>query len=415
MENCIICREKTNDFSDEHVIPDSLGGYYHIYTVCKQCNSDLGSNVDSDLVNHKFSDFQRFLLGIKGKSGKIPNPFSGTHSFTNNSDQKVQVRLDEDKKTVPYIIPSVNQNKSNGLVDSVNIVVDATDEHKLDDIIKKTAKRIGVPYERISVGEKTVQSTPCPEINISLSIDLHDFKLGLLKIAYEFAIDSIPKYYDDPMAIDISKILHSANHERSTDFVKIGNGFQHEVMQPFESLLDFESEKHYLILTKLNENLVCFVKLHKLFTVGVVLSEYGYLDENFIVGINDIVGKSFNKIDAFELIEKTHSKPELRFQYWFKDQGEVDKFLNLQKDPNFGFYMEMDEVPFFKKDGHYAGKTVHQKISELVESASTESLECGGISTSIELDEELYIKITPSNELLCVVSVQEERKQLCKL
>lgn len=415
MENCIICREKTNDFSDEHVIPDSLGGYYHIYTVCKQCNSDLGSNVDSALVSHKFSDFQRYLMGIKGKSGKIPNPFSGTHSFTNNSDKKVQVRLGEDRKTVPYVIPSVNQNRNNGVVDSVDIVVDATDEHKLDEIIMKTAKRIGVPYERISVGEKRVQSTPCPEVHIPLSIDLHDFKLGLLKIAYEFAVDSIVKYYDDPMAIDISKVLHSANHERSTDFVKIGNGFQHEVMEPFESLLNFESEKHYLILVELNESLVCFVKLHKLFTVGVVLSENGYLDENFIVGINDIVGKSFSKIDGFELIEQTHSKPELRFQYSFKDQEAVDRFLNLQKDPTFGFYMEMDEIPFFNKDGSYSGKTVHQKISELVEGASAGSLECGGISAGIQLDEELYIKITPSNELLCVTSVQEERKQLCKL
>ncbi|ALO44909.1 HNH endonuclease [Pseudohongiella spirulinae] len=415
MKNCIICREKTDDFSDEHVIPDSLGGYYHIYTVCKQCNSDLGSKVDSDLVNHKFSDFQRFLMGIKGKSGKIPNPFSGTHSFTDNPDQKVQVRLDEGRKTVPYIIPSVNQNNNNGVIDSVNIVVDATDEHKLDDIIKKTAKRIGVPYERISIGEKIVQSAPCPEVHIPLSIDLHDFKLGLLKIAYEFAIDTIPKYYDDQMAIDISKVLHSANHERSTDFVKIGNGFQHEVMQPFESLLDFESTKHYLILIQSDENLTCFVKLHKLFTVGVVLSENNYLDENFIVGINDIAGKSFFKINAFELIERTHDKPELRFQYWFKDQNSVDRYLNLQSDPNFAFYMEMNEIPFFNKDGSYAGKTVHQKISELVESARAGSLECGGISAGIELDEELYIKITPSNELLCVISVQEERRQVCKL
>lgn len=415
MENCIICRKITNDFSDEHVIPDSLGGYYHIYSVCKQCNSDLGSNVDSDLVNHKFSDFLRYLMGIKGKSGKIPNPFSGTHSFTNDSNQKVQVRLDEDRKTVPYIIPSVNQNKNNGVIESVNIVVDATDENKLDGIIKKTAKRIGVPYERISIGEKLVQSTPCPEVHIPLSIDLHDFKLGLLKIAYEFTVDSIPEYYDDPMAIDISKVLHSANHERSTDFVKIGNGFQHLLMQPFEDLLDFESEKHYLILIESDEKLLCFVKLHQLFTVGVVLSENSYLGENFKVGINDLVGKSFIKLDAFELIEKTHSKPEMRFQYWFKDQESVDRFLNLQSEPSFGLYMEMDEIPFFNKDGTYSGKTVHQKISELVESARSGILECGGMSTEVKIDEELYIKITPSNELLRVTSVQEERGKVCKL
>ena len=415
MENCIICRKQKTEFSDEHVIPDSLGGYYHIYNVCKQCNSDMGSNVDSELVNHKFSNFQRYLMGIKGKYGKIPNPFSGTHSFTENSDQKVQVRLDDDRKIVPYIIPRVHQNKNNGVVDSVNIVVDATDENKIDGIIKKTAKRIDVPYEIISVGEKIVQSNPCPEIHIPLSIDLHYFKLGMLKIAYEFAIDSIPAYYDDSMAIDISKVIHAANHERSTDFVKIGNGFRHEIPQPYEGLLNLESEKHYLILVQAGEHLICFVKLHKLFSIGIILSDNCYLDDNLIVGINDIKNKSFYKLDGFELIEKTHSKPKLRFQYWFKDQESADKFLSFENNSDFDFYKEGDEIPFFNKDGSYSGKTVHQKIAELVDSADSRSLECGGISSGIKLDEELYIKITPTEELLRVIYVQEERKQLCKL
>lgn len=66
MENrCIICREETDSFSDEHVIPDTLGGYYHIYTVCKDCNSDLGSDVDSKLVNHRFADFQSGLTPVQ--------------------------------------------------------------------------------------------------------------------------------------------------------------------------------------------------------------------------------------------------------------------------------------------------------------------------------------------------------------
>ena len=109
MKECIICRTKkeTDKFNDEHVIPDSLGGYYHIDTVCIDCNSNLGTRVDSKLVNHKFADFQRYILGIKGKSGGIPNPFSGTHSFSDKPEQKVQVRLDSDNKVIPYIIPVV--------------------------------------------------------------------------------------------------------------------------------------------------------------------------------------------------------------------------------------------------------------------------------------------------------------------
>ena len=78
---CIICRKEIGQdiLSDEHVIPDSIGGYYHIYNVCKECNSYLGSEIDSKLVNHYLALFMRYSEGIKGKTGKIPNPFDGTH------------------------------------------------------------------------------------------------------------------------------------------------------------------------------------------------------------------------------------------------------------------------------------------------------------------------------------------------
>jgi len=83
LKTCIICRTEKDEkeFSDEHVIPDALGGYYHIYTVCKNCNSILGRKVDSKLTNHIFSKYQRSALNLKGKSGKIPNPFEGTHIY----------------------------------------------------------------------------------------------------------------------------------------------------------------------------------------------------------------------------------------------------------------------------------------------------------------------------------------------
>ena len=95
-------------------------------------------------------------------------------------DQKVQVRIDSDNKTAPYIIPSVNHMEKDGVVESVSIVIDPSDEDKIETIIKKTAKRIGVPKKRITIAEKPVHSKEHQEIHIQLSIDLHDFKLGLL-------------------------------------------------------------------------------------------------------------------------------------------------------------------------------------------------------------------------------------------
>jgi len=418
MKECIICRARKEPdlFNDEHVIPDSLGGYYHIYTVCIDCNSNLGTQVDSNLVNHKFSDFLRYILGIKGKSGHIPNPFAGTHSFSDKPEQKVQVRLDSDNKIIPYIIPKIKHNKNNGVLESVNIVIDASDESQLNNIINKIAKRIGVPSERIVINEKQVQTERCPEIHVPLSIDLHDFKLGLLKIAYEYAVDSIPDYYDDTTAIEISKVLFNADHSKSTDFVKIGDGFQHEIMGQFEHLLAFDEKKHYLILVNTQSlGLICFVKLHRLFTVGIVLSGKQYLKDNILIGINDIDKKIFRKLDFFELINETHSIPELRFQYYFANQSQVNEFMEIEKQSDFRIYEEDGEIPFFYANGEHAGKTVHQKQTELMNVAQFDNSTAGLTITRIEMNEVLYLKASPSNKLLMVLAIQEERRQICKL
>ena len=77
MKTCIICRKEKleNEFNEEHIIQDSIGGRIKINDVCKECNSKLGNKVDIHLTNNFMSELNRFELGIKGKSGKLPNPF----------------------------------------------------------------------------------------------------------------------------------------------------------------------------------------------------------------------------------------------------------------------------------------------------------------------------------------------------
>lgn len=49
---CIFCNASEN-FSEEHIIPESLGGSIVIRNVCRACNSVLGSEVDVELVKHR--------------------------------------------------------------------------------------------------------------------------------------------------------------------------------------------------------------------------------------------------------------------------------------------------------------------------------------------------------------------------
>lgn len=415
IKECIICRKGVVDFSDEHVIPQSLGGYYHIYTVCKKCNSDLGSYVDSKLVNHKLSELYRFVKDVKGKDGKIPNPFSGTHRFTNDSKKKVRLQIDSKKNIQPYVVPDVIVEKSKDGVESVTVTLDAKDEIKLDKIVRKVTRRKKISYEGIAQGKKKKQFLLSPEVHVSVLVDLHDFKLGLLKIAYEFAVDSIPNYYNDPMAEQISKVLEKADHNRSAEFVKIGDGFQNEILEPFEELLDFSSEKHYLILFSTNERLICFIKLYMTFAVGVVLSNDKIIDRNLVVGVNDLKQKSFKKYFNLDLIDEIYSPSELRFQYKFENEKMANYFRNLEQSPDFGFYMENGEIPLFKKGGDVIEKNLNHLIFESKSEYFLEESNGFHASPVIEFDEELYIKILPTNELFCIVAVKEEREQLRKL
>ncbi len=310
MEECIICRLEKLSFSDEHVIPESLGGFYHIYSVCTKCNSKLGATVDSKLVNHTLSDFLRFHFRIKGKgkNGKIPNPFAGIYSIRNNPEKKFEIKLDSNFEIVPYLIPLIKQNKNEKSI-SFSISIDACDEKKLDTIIRKIANRNKIPYESILFQEKIYKDHAPPPFIFQPSIDLHYFKLGLLKIAYEFAVDSIPSYYNDAMAMDISITLFNANYDRSTEFI-IGNGFEQN-LKPLEYFLDFESKKHYLILASLEGGLVCVIKLYMAFSITVVLSEmknhYLINEKLFLIGINDIENKSFRKLSMSELMIETRN------------------------------------------------------------------------------------------------------------
>ena len=75
---CIFCKEEksADQFSDEHVFPETIGGSFHIYTVCKDCNSTLGREVDPKLSEHIFVIPIRYCLGLLGKKGRI-RPLKG--------------------------------------------------------------------------------------------------------------------------------------------------------------------------------------------------------------------------------------------------------------------------------------------------------------------------------------------------
>ena len=418
MKDCIICRKETNEFSDEHVIPDSIGGYYHIYSVCKGCNSSLGQNVDSKLVNHKLIEFQRQMLNIKGKSGCVPNPFIGTHKLKDDEEQKIVVKFDENGILTPRLLPKIGDLENIGNKTTISFTLDKKDLHLKEQIVDKILKRNGIDKSRIICDETQREYIEKPWIQTQLQVDIKDFRIGLLKIAYEFTIDTFKDYFDDPLAIVISEILFHADLKRMEEQISfLGDGFNKEILKPLSHLIDFENNNHYLTLLYVKSiGLLCQVNLFNCFSIAIKMSNSNYMQtDNIFLGINDIENKKFEKLTIDELVQRTYSPIEYRFQYYFPNENELLKFMELQNNNYFDFYKTGDVIPFFDKKGNIVYDDIETKLSQTHLVKIPKGDVYNAILTEILLDEELYIKVLPTMDLLHVVSVQIEQYKVRKV
>ena len=416
MKICIICRTKKEEknFNDEHVIPDSIQGYYHIYKVCTVCNSKLGTNIDQTLTNHKFIEFQRFLFNIKGKKGNIPNPFKGMHMLKDEPEQKVVLDVDSEGKFTPRLLPNITELKTESLTDSFTISIDKKDEKNLDKIVDKILKRNGIDKNKITQ-TKTYSEIEHPYIQTTLKIDTQNFKAGMLKIAYEFAVDKIPEYFDDAQAFVISSILENAdfvNLDKKVTF--LGNGFDKEVLKPFEHLIEFENKNHYLILLSSRFGLLCFINLFNTFSICIKLSEKSvYIQDNLIVGKNDLEEKSFKVYGIIELLQNTYTPIRYIFQHHFPDKESENEFLEMKKQNDFGYYYENGKIAFYDNNGNIVYDNINDKLLSLEKKSKGDTK--NSIITEFTLDEELYIKLLPSKKLYAVVLVRFEQFRISKI
>ena len=396
MGYCIICRRNNVSLSDEHVIPDSIGGYYHIHTVCKECNSKLGDNVDVKLLNHTLIKLHRFSKRMRGKTGYIPNPFDV--KSTTDTGQAVRV---EDKNGVltPFLLPDI---KSNADGSHIQITLDRRAEEDIEKIIAKKLKKQGITSKTHQFVETRTYHEFKPTITSTLSFDLEEFKLGILKIAYEFAVDSLPDFINDKNAIIISEILLNQDISRLSTIQFIGDGFENIIQPVFGNLIDFSNkDRHYLFLIETEEKLVCFVNLFNIISIGLVLSEkQKFLKDDFIVGINDINAAVFNKFTSIEIFNKTRHSLEYQFQYSFSSLEEAHTFSMLIKNCCFKHFTLGNKTPLFFRNGSIAYEDFSLKLIEIQD--VNDLYDNGTFVVEYKMDEELYVKCL-QNDILALI------------
>lgn len=352
---CIICRKLKESLqrSDEHVIPDSLNGYYHIYNVCKTCNSNMGASVDGVLLNHKLTELYRFSEKISGKSGKIPNPFKEITSIKGKPDIQVRMEISNNGDLIHKTVPNVKMEKNeDGTCTSFHLSVDVKDKKLLEGMHQKIIKRNKLESANLINSDYIENIIENPELEGKWEIDTLKFKLGLLKIAYEFAVDSISEYFNDPLAIKISEILKDSNYERISE-LKIGSGFDTEIFKSIENVLDIEKKRHILILLPIDQSLICFIKISNLFHIGIQLSEKTFIPfERSIIGINDLETKTFIKKSFIELMNENSGLTYIRLGYWASNNEIITSDLYEPKYSNFNYEVNSKGDPIlYKKNG----------------------------------------------------------------
>jgi len=280
MRRCIFClEEKTaEDFSVEHVFPDAIGGCFTINNVCRECNSNLGSQVDSKITNNWGIIAKRHIHKIKNKDRNIPSPF-----VIGETEDGKKVEYVLDKKTGEPVALRMFPDFDIVTDTEGNIQIkgsfDINDKEKAVEMINKKLKRAGhdeLSAEEIFANMKEFNDLS-PVIKQEFKFDVERIKFGLLKIAYELACHWLgDTYLDDPMGRIIrERVLDPSFTENWFKKYPIHGKIQlYNPKSPILNLWKEDKTSHIGCLIDSHDGrLSCYVRIFQDFEALVYLTE----------------------------------------------------------------------------------------------------------------------------------------------
>jgi len=215
---CIFC-SRTGEMTDEHIVPEGMGGTLMIKAVCKSCNDRMGSDFEGTTINSFLFETPRYVHGIKGKRTEPPNPFRKPGVLPNG----LKVRLTD--ALAPYLIPSVKEERMPDGSMRVSLTLDAADENDTERILLKVFRRYYREQHEsgpsINFESKAAEAVAeamlhlrreenSDPIQMSFSIDLTALRLTYLKIAFETGWHHFgDSYLQDRVAIEIRDTVNS--------------------------------------------------------------------------------------------------------------------------------------------------------------------------------------------------------------
>lgn len=274
MESCIICIGENpitedNPLTDEHIIPEFIGGSLVKKNVCKTCNSKMGTGFEGALANSLFYKFPRFIHDIKGKKRSLENPFTGVYKH----EEIGRFRVNENGDLT--VIPDVSiEQVGDGF--AVNMSIDKSEFDKAKPLLEKKISRHlksqgkEVDKAKISAGidkllaEATQKHNKVdgPEIKGRIAIDLDAQVMLYSKIAFELAVFHFgDSYLNDPVADKLRIMLKTQTADQTLrgQFPAEDTGYKNF----------FDNENHWVMFLKS----ACFIQLFGLPAVVMYAQE----------------------------------------------------------------------------------------------------------------------------------------------
>ena len=240
------------------------------------------------------------------------------------------------------------------------------------------------------------------------SIDIKNYLLALLKIAYEFTATCCPTYEKDPQAELYAEILAHADKTRIDEISVVSNHFMDREFSILAPYVGNNEYRHILLLTEIENKLVCVVKLFDTYGVYIRMSDssYGKGDTNGIIAINDFKQQKCDIYTIEEVLNRTLHGTRRDYVLSAESQAMVDDILQDSKK-QVGFACVAGQNLLFDSGGKQIGTEEYFLLQQDKQSLDDTVITNDGLVSTYHYPENYYYMLMPQKKLIRVDSIKE--------
>lgn len=197
---CYYCGEFLEDSlrSEEHIVPDSIGGNITTWHVCKECNKKANQQIDIKFKDQWLISWDRALMGLTDKRGKKHTEVIET---TTENGEPIQILICEDG-FVPVSKPVTEIDWEKGKKGTIK--VDPRYQNQVLKEIEKKALKKGI---EINVSKSISEKIDVGKVSFTKGLDLTVIRREQVKIILGLGCFFIPNFTESGTAAALRNYL----------------------------------------------------------------------------------------------------------------------------------------------------------------------------------------------------------------